>query len=76
MRIRIHVPSYLGVYKLNTQARRVAAKKLIDRNMKLFARMRQKVTSIILVVDDKEYIVKPKSEQKFLTEYAEGLLNE
>lgn len=76
MRIRIRVPSYLGAYKLNKQAQRVSAKKLIDRNLKLFARMRQKVTSIILVVDNKEYVVRPKSEQKKLIEHAEGLLNE
>lgn len=75
MKIRIIVPSHLGTYKLNKQARRVSAKKLIDRNIKLFARMHQKVTSIILVVDKKEYTVKPKSEQKVLIEHAEGLLS-
>ena len=76
MKIRIHVPSHLGAYKLNKQARRTSAKRLIDRHVKLFARMRQKITSIILIVDDKEYFVKPKSEQKVLIEHAEGLLNE
>lgn len=74
MRIRIHVPSYLGAYKLGRQARRASAKKLIERNLKIFAKTRQKITSIILVVDEKEYIVKPKSEQKILIEHAEKLL--
>ena len=75
MKIRIHVPAYLGAYKLSRQARRVSAKKLIERNLKLFAKTKQKVTSIILVVDDKEYILKPKSEEKVLIDYAESLLN-
>lgn len=75
MRIRIHVPSHLGTYKLNKQARRTSAKNLINRHIKLFARMHQKISSIVLVVDEKKYIIKPKSEQKVLTEHAEGLLN-
>ena len=75
MKIRINVPSHLGVYKLSRSARRTSAKNLIEKHLKLFAKMRQKVTSIILVVDKKEYIVKPKSEHKVLIEHAEGLLD-
>ncbi len=75
MKIRIHVPSHLGVYKLSKQERRVSAKRLIERHLKLFAKMREKVTSIVLVVDKKEYVVKPKSEQKVLVEHTQGLLS-
>ena len=75
MKIRIQIPSHLGVYKLSIPARRVSAKKLIEKHLKLFSRMNQKVTEIILVVDDKEYSVKPKSEEKKLIAHAESLID-
>ena len=75
MKIRIHVPSHLGTYKMSAQARRVSAQRLIERNLKLFANMRQQITKIILVVDDKEYFITPKSEAKSLVEHAENLLS-
>ncbi len=76
MKIRIHVPSHLGAYKLSKQARRASAKKLVERHLKLFAKMREKVSSVILVVDGKNYVIEPRSDQKVLVEHTQGLLSE
>lgn len=60
MRVRINVPSHLGVYKLNKKERMSSARRLIDRYSKLFEKMRQEITGFVLVVDNKEYFIEPR----------------
>ena len=57
IRIVVRVPDKIGVYKLGRKARKNIANNLIAKNLKLFDKMREDVSEIILVVDNKRYLI-------------------
>lgn len=57
IRITVRVPDKIGVYNLGRKARRRVANDLIAKNLKLFDAMRKDVSEIILVVDNKKYLI-------------------
>ncbi len=55
MKITVRVPDKLGVYKLNRIARKRVALDMVSKHIKLFDKMREDISEIILIVDGHNY---------------------
>lgn len=57
MILRIKKPEYVGVYKLDKKAQRVACKNLINRKLKLHRSFGQEITAVIIYDGNEEYFI-------------------
>ncbi len=58
MIVRIKKPEYIGVYKLNKQAQRVAVKNMINKKLKLMKSLGEVVSAIIITDQNgEEYLI-------------------
>ena len=56
--VRIKKPEYVGVYKLNKQAQRVAVKNMINKKLKLMKSLGEVVSAIIITDQNgEEYLI-------------------
>lgn len=57
MIVRIRKPEYVGVYKLNKQAQRVAVKNMINKQIKFMRLVGQIVSAVIIYDGNMERII-------------------
>lgn len=60
MKITVRVPDKVGVYKLNRIARKRVALDMVSKHIKLFDKMREDISEIVLIVDNHNYKINRK----------------